>query len=693
MASLTQKLRRCSTSSDDSILFHHQQSVSNNKRRRHSNNLTYKQCFEIINEHEQWLLSTIHTQLQSQPNIHDATNRNRSIKLNGTNAKDIIIGYLSDNVQDLLLSMLACINLTTTTSEDSTNVLPAMINARWTPKEIMKALSPSTSSVEKSDDDDAQHVTIVLYGEGYEQTAKQAVQLMMNTKHHYAVAVEIPTLSDRYYTSTSVSVVSDSLQSASPSSHQPKQHEPLNNKSTQISNSTAILLFTSGTSSPNGAKGVKLSHKSLYIQSIAKTQHPCNYNKETKMIATTVPWFHVGGLSSVLGVMFAGGMLVFPPQDEISSKSVDRGKGKKGFLPLKILQSMQPKDTTTSTMNLAANISANTLVVVPAMLHSIVEYHNKLSSNQSTSIFPTSYPNVKLILVGGQSIGHGKLYKSTRNLFPKARIVQTYACTEAGSSITFEDLGYWNGVSSTGKNLDYMLEKRVVDSDGSDVNDEMMDGATCVGLPPSHIEIGIFSPEQVAAGSSSSLKQLPNGQMGIIGTCGPHTMSGYWNRGSQTASTTSQQNENEWMLTNDLGYIHPVTNKLYFCGRANDVIRTGGESVLATEVERIIGMYDGIEECAVFALPDVKFGEAVCVAIVLSRSSISSASTSRSVVVEDDQMKHKIRAYCSKQQLAGFKQPRRVFHMKSLPRNSSGKVLKHEIIQLCASISKDRSRL
>jgi len=524
-----------------------------------------------------------------------------------------------------------------------------------------------------------------LYGEGYEQTAKLAVQLM-NTKNHYAVALPIPTLSDRYYTSTSVSVVSDSMQQTTPNSQQITQHESLNNKSTQTSNSTAILLFTSGTSSPNGAKGVKLSHKSLYIQSLAKTKHPCNYNKETKMIATTVPWFHVGGLSSVLGVLFAGGMLVFPPQDEISG-GVDRGKGKKGFQPQKILQSIQPKDITTSTKNL----SVNTLVVVPAMLHSIVEYHN----NHSQPITPTNYPNVKLILVGGQSIGSGKLYKSIRNLFPKARIVQTYACTEAGSSITFEDLGYWNGVSSTGKCVEYILERKDA-TNGSDVNDngrsssQMMDGATCVGLPPSHIEIGIFNAEQVAAGSSSSLKQLPNGQMGIIGTCGPHTMSGYWNRGDQTANTKSQQNENEWMLTNDLGYIHPVTNKLYFCGRANDVIRTGGESVLATEVERIAGMYDGIEECAVFALPDVKFGEAVCAAVVLSSSA---ASTSENVVVEDDQMKHKLRAYCSSQQLAGFKQPRRVFHMKALPRNSSGKVLKHEIIRLCASISKSRSRL
>jgi len=207
MASLTQQLRHCNTSSDDSILFHHQ-SVSNtiDKRRRYNKNLTYKQSFEIIKVHEQWLLSTVHTQLPALPHKHDATNRNSSIQLNDIKVKDVIIAYLSDNEPDLLLSMLACINLTTT-SDDSTNVLPAMINARWTPKEIDKALSPSTNSAsckEKSCDD-AQHVTIVLYGEGYEQTAKQAVQLM-NTTKHFAVALPIPALSEKHYTNANRSV-------------------------------------------------------------------------------------------------------------------------------------------------------------------------------------------------------------------------------------------------------------------------------------------------------------------------------------------------------------------------------------------------------------------------------------------------------------------------------------------------------
>jgi acyl-CoA synthetase (AMP-forming)/AMP-acid ligase II len=47
------------------------------------------------------------------------------------------------------------------------------------------------------------------------------------------------------------------------------------------------------------------------------------------------------------------------------------------------------------------------------------------------------------------------------------------------------------------------------------------------------------------------------------------------------------------------------------------VIRTGRELVLATEVERVIKTHTDVTERAVFALPDEKFGEAICPTVVL----------------------------------------------------------------------------
>lgn len=568
--------------------------------------------------------------------------------------KDVVVGYLVDNSPDLLLSILGCIDLTTTCNDETTTILPAMINVRWTPLEMKRALSSSLSTNNNDgqynnsrydgiDDDQRSHATIILYGRSYEDTAKEAVRLMNDDGRiqHFATALLLPELSN--------DTASDINTATSATSHQ---------QPNDISNKDALILFTSGTSSPNGAKGVRLSHRSLYVQAWAKTQPPCNYSKETSMVATTVPWFHVGGVSSAFGVLMGRGCLVFP-----------RGIWK-GFKPENVIRALLPSSTSSSnTVNCGYRVShdgADTLVVVPAMLHAIFEL---MATRPNDSV--QSYPNVRLILVGGQSIGSGRLLQQTRRCFPNARIVQTYACTEAGSSITFHDMGYKQ-------------------SDSTD--DEIgVDGAACVGLPPSHVETGIFDPQTISmmndtTKTTTTIRPIQNGKMGIIGTRGTHTMSGYWNRGGTDQQQC--QNVHEWMFTNDLGYIHPRTGKLYFCGRANDVIRTGGESVLATEVEKVIGLHNDIVECVVFALPDAKFGEAVCVAVVLEASSSVNEAT------EDFHWLNQLRQHCAKNQLAGFKQPRRVFCINALPRNSSGKVLKHEIVEKCSRLDVSaRSRL
>jgi acyl-CoA synthetase (AMP-forming)/AMP-acid ligase II len=100
------------------------------------------------------------------------------------------------------------------------------------------------------------------------------------------------------------------------------------------------------------------------------------------------------------------------------------------------------------------------------------------------------------------------------------------------------------------------------------------------------------------------------------------------------------------MLTNDLGYIHPQNGKLYFRGRADDVIRTGGELVLASDVECVILDYfaaaaaaaagdnhdHAIVECAVIPLPDEKFGDAACATIAVAAIETSMPASTASVV-------------------------------------------------------------
>ena len=169
MMSLTQQLhtQHCNAphKHDDSILFFAQQ--------KH-NNLTYKQSFEIINEHECWLQRTINHQL----------NKASYDKIN-----DVIIAYLSDNSPDLLLSVLACIHLTT--KDTKAQLLPAMLNGRWTPREMERALKPSLAMINNNKKDtNGIYMTIVLYGVGYENVANDAVRLM-NAKNDGQFAVSL----------------------------------------------------------------------------------------------------------------------------------------------------------------------------------------------------------------------------------------------------------------------------------------------------------------------------------------------------------------------------------------------------------------------------------------------------------------------------------------------------------------------
>lgn len=284
----------------------------------------------------------------------------------------------------------------------------------------------------------------------------------------------------------------------------------------------------------------------------------------------------------------------------------------------------------------------------------------------------TVYPNVRLLLVGGQSLS-GPQLAQTRRVFPNARVVQTYACTEAGSSITFAQLHplYEEHGSSRGAAGDY------------------------VGFAPAHVEMKVVPVLEDEAkntqGVSSSLSSnhATASQSGIIATRGPHVMNGYWQRGNEVFLHVHRQNRvgltsDGWLLTNDLGLLD-VEGRLYFSGRASDVIRSGGESIPASEVERTILSHPLVHTCAVFPLPDERFGEAVCVAVVLKERASTTGDRSRVVTMgtaASFDILAEVKRHCTNHGLAPYKRPRRAFILPELPTNSSGKVLKHQLVKM-----------
>ncbi len=101
------------------------------------------------------------------------------------------------------------------------------------------------------------------------------------------------------------------------------------------------------------------------------------------------------------------------------------------------------------------------------------------------------------------------------------------------------------------------------------------------------------------------------GADGRIRIAGPVLFSGYRLRPDLFAAAR----EGSWFVTSDLGAFDP-SGELLVRGRADDVINTGGEKVVAAEVEAALGTCAGVREAAVVGRPDPEWGEVVTAVVV-----------------------------------------------------------------------------
>ena len=147
----------------------------------------------------------------------------------------------------------------------------------------------------------------------------------------------------------------------------------------------------------------------------------------------------------------------------------------------------------------------------------------------------------------------------------------------------------------------------------------------------------------------------PIGEPGEIWVRSNQNMSGYLNRPEATAETITAD---DWVRTGDIGRLD-ADGYVYIEDRLKDMVITGGENVYGPEVESVLIEHPAIADAAVIGVPDDFWGESVK-AIVVATTEVDPAD-----VIE----------FC-RQHLAGYKCPRTVDFVPSLPRNPSGKILK-----------------
>lgn len=169
------------------------------------------------------------------------------------------------------------------------------------------------------------------------------------------------------------------------------------------------------------------------------------------------------------------------------------------------------------------------------------------------------------------------------------------------------------------------------------------------GKPFTGIELRIVDSE--------TSKDVPVGDVGEIWIRSRQIMKGYWNMPEETAKSIVKGG---WFRSGDAGYFDK-DGYVYIFDRVKDMIVSGGENVYPAEIENALMAHPAIADVAVIGVPDDKWGE-VPMALVVRKP--------------DTQVTEQEIISFAREHLAGFKTPKSVGWVDSLPRNPSGKILK-----------------
>ena len=95
------------------------------------------------------------------------------------------------------------------------------------------------------------------------------------------------------------------------------------------------------------------------------------------------------------------------------------------------------------------------------------------------------------------------------------------------------------------------------------------------------------------------------------------------------------------------------------------MVKTGGMSVQADEVEQVLLTHPGVREAAVFSVPDREWGERLCAAVVLRPTAPATSA---------DELSSHCRGL-----LVAYKVPKEIHVVERLPYTSLGKIARQTL--------------
>jgi long-chain acyl-CoA synthetase len=153
-------------------------------------------------------------------------------------------------------------------------------------------------------------------------------------------------------------------------------------------------------------------------------------------------------------------------------------------------------------------------------------------------------------------------------------------------------------------------------------------------------------------------QEVRPGQVGEIVAEGENITHGYW-RDPELTSETFRAGR---LRTGDLATIDEE-GYFYIVDRTRDFLKCGGKRVSSRQLEDLLVEHEAVLEAAIVGIPDEVLGEAVK-AFVVPR-----------IPGNDEDLASRLLQFC-KQRIAPPFQPKQIAVLSSLPRSSSGKILK-----------------
>ena len=221
-------------------------------------------------------------------------------------------------------------------------------------------------------------------------------------------------------------------------------------------------------------------------------------------------------------------------------------------------------------------------------------------------------------------------------------------CLQGGTALRRATAERWKQV--TGRDV---IEMYGLSETSAGITVNRVDGCNpvgSIGLPMSEVEISLRDEHG---------REVAAGEPGEICVRSPQVTQGYWQRPDDTAQAFF---DDGWFRTGDIAR-RDDAGYLFLLDRRKDMILVSGFNVFPNEIEDVAAMHPGVLEAAAVGVPDDKTGEAVKLVIVRKDPGLT---------------EEMLRAHC-REQLTGYKQPKRIEFREQLPKSPVGKILRREL--------------